>query len=125
MRRVYFLFILSFIILINTAVIKKISKKDKRSVFDIISNVGQNITEHVINLSLYDNDMKQIKYKDLKNIFNLSKKEKKHNKNKHKKRKKDIKNHFLEGSRAEHKLKQDPVKKENVFVNFNFLTKLS
>ena len=75
------------IISINMAVIKKISNKEKRSVYDIISNVDQNLTQHLTQLSMFNTDFKQIKYEDLTNIFKFSKKEKKHNKMKHKKRK--------------------------------------
>ena len=128
MRTVYIFSILFMIIFINTAVIKKISNKEKRSVYYIISNVDQNITKHVTKhlteLSMLNNDLKEMKYEDLKNIFNLSKKEKKHIKIKNKKRRKDIKNHFLGGIRAKHSLKLDHSKKENVIVNFYFLTKL-
>jgi hypothetical protein len=125
MRAAYLLFVLFMILFFNTAVIKKISNKGKRSVFDIMTNVEHNLAQHVTKLSLLKNDMKEIKYHDLKNIFNMSKKEKKHSKIKHKQRKKDIKNHFLDGSRAKHKSKPNQSKKENVIMNFYFLTKLS
>ena len=102
----------------------------KRSVFDIISNAGQNKDEklHEIEknqISIFSNNFKEMKYEDLRKMFLV----KQHKKNlsdniKRGKTKKEIKKRFLIGSRNKYKSTLHEKKKENISINFSFLTKL-
>ena len=104
-------------------------RRDKRSVFDMISNIDQvnmngisNKQNIVLNKVISDN--KPIKYQDLKNIFIDNKNEEKQ-KARNKRRKEGVKKQFLAKSHRKNKERFDKRKHEHIIVNFSFLTKMS
>ena len=104
-------------------------RRDKRSVFDMISNIDEgNMNEisnkHSIVLSKVISDNKPIKYQDLRNIFNQNKNEEKQIAI-NKRRKEGVKKQFLVKSHRRNKESFDKRKHEHIIVNFSFLTKMS
>ena len=104
-------------------------RRDKRSVFDMISNIDEgNMNEisnkHSIVLSKVMSDNKPIKYQDLRNIFKENKNEEKQIA-RNKRRKEGVKKQFLVKSHRKNKERFDKRKHEHIIVNFSFLTKMS
>ena len=102
----------------------------KRSVFDIISNAGQNKDEklHEIEknqISIFSNNFKEMKYEDLRKLFLVNQHKKNLSDNIQRgKTKKEIKKPFLIGSRNKYESTLHEKKKENISITFSFLTKL-
>ena len=119
-------FILNYIILVDAYSINQKSNKVKRSVFDLISNAGhtQNIeteetyfNKHNIQINIMGDNVKPMKYEDLRNMF-IKKEKDKLNRIK---RKEDFKNLFKKESR---KKRQNVNKKETINVRLSFLTNI-
>ena len=110
---------------------KSYQTKDKRSVFDIISNIDKEnntneeptkIRSHITVLGKAVKKGNAIEYQELKNII-LGQR------TKHKKvkqsRRRNLKKQFLKGSKQSHESTLIKRKQNDLFVNFYFLTKLS
>jgi hypothetical protein len=110
---------------------KSYQTKDKRSVFDIISNIDKDnntneeptkIRSHISVIGKAVKEGNAIEYQELKNIFlgqgTIQKKV-------HQSRKRNLKKQFLKESKQGHESMLINRKQNNLFVNFYFLTKLS
>jgi hypothetical protein len=124
-------------IVFTTVVCRGFITRDKRSVFDMTTNLSEednsknssNISskyyKHTIVLSKVMDDEKGIKYQDLKNIFLSSRNKQKQEAKRNQWRKEEVKKQFLAESKEQNKTRFDKENKENIIVNFSFLTKLS
>ena len=81
--------------------------------------------KHSIVLSKVMDDNKGIKYQDLKNMFLSARQEEKQETEINKIRKEEVKKLFLEKSHKQNKSRFYKQNKENIIVNFSFLTKMS
>ena len=104
-------------------------RRDKRSVFDMISNIDKDdmdeiSNQHSIVLSKVISDNNPIKYQDLRNIFIDNKNEEKLIA-RNNRRKEEVKKQFLVKSHRENKERFNKRKHEHIIVNFSFLTKMS
>ena len=120
------------VILCNTFVSSRSIKREKRSVFDMITDIRQGEEEHASGkhatvLSKVVDDDKEITFEDLRKIFrNANEKEGGKEENKKKLiRKEAIKKQFLEKIHRKNRSKIVRQNKENIIVNFSFLTKMS
>ena len=108
-------------------------RREKRSVFDMITDIWQEGEEehatgkHATVLSKVVDDDKEITFEDLRKIFrNANEKEGgKEENNKKLIRKEAIKKQFLEKIHRKNRSKIVRQNKENIIVNFAFLTKMS
>ena len=101
----------------------------RRSVFDIIATKGikfENKINKPINqqtefISTIIENEKPVTYEQLKQIFIQSKENRRQNRLKNRKSKIEMKIHFNENIKKQRKLQ---ISKENIIVNFSFITKL-
>ena len=117
-----------WIILTTNVTCNSIKRRDKRSIFDMISNIDEGnmnaiSNKHSIVLSKAKTDNKPVKYQDLKNIFIDNKNEEKQI-TRNKRKKEGVKKRFLVNSHRKNKERFDKRKHEHIIVNFSFLTKM-
>ena len=122
------------VVLCNTVVSSRSTRREKRSVFDMITDIGQGeepvhaSADHATALSKVVDDDKEITFEDLRKMFRRNNNEKeagKEENNKKLSRKEAIKKQFLEKIQRKNRSKILNRKKEKMFVHFSFLTKMS
>jgi hypothetical protein len=116
----------------NTVISRSFIRREKRSVFDMITNIvdqNQNkyskSNKHSIVLSKVMDDNKGIKYQDLKNMFLRARHEGTQEAKRNNIRKEEMKKQYLVESHKQNKSRLYKQNKENIIVNFSFLTKMS
>ena len=92
---------------------------------NIVDENQNEYSKHRIVLSKVVDDNKAIKYQDLKNMFLSAKHEGKQEAKRNKIRKQEAKKQFLVESHKQNKSRIEKQNKENIIVNFSFLTKMS
>ena len=95
------------------------------NIVDENQNEYSKSNKHSIVLSKVMDDNKGIKYQDLKNIFLSAINEGKQEAKRNKRRKEEVKKQFIVESHKQNKSRLDKQNKENIIVNFSFLTKMS
>ena len=122
--------ILLKLIFIDSIATKNIDRRVRRSVFDMITKIHENVQTEQISyknlaksstvISMVGEDDKSIKYQDLKTMFLTSKYEENQKSMKNQILKEGVKNHFKRKIKAKFMRKE----KEHVLINLSFLTKL-
>ena len=122
------------VVLCNTFVSSRSTRREKRSVFDMITDIWQGeepvhaSANHATVISKVVDDDKEITFEDLRKMFRRNNNEKeagKEENNKKLSRKEAIKKQFLEKIHRKKQVEDCEQKNENMIVNFSFLTKMS
>ena len=122
------------LVLCNTFVSSRSTRREKISVFDWITDIWQGeepvhaSANHATVLNKVVDDDKEITFEDLRKMFRRNNNEKeagKEENNTNLSRKEAIKKQFLEKIHRKNRSKISNRKKENIIVNFSFLTKMS
>ena len=122
------------LVLCNTFVSSRSTRREKISVFDWITDIWQGeepvhaSANHATVLNKVVDDDKEITFEDLRKMFRRNNNEKeagKEENNTNLSRKEAIKKQFLEKIHRKNRSKISKRKKENIIVNFSFLTKMS
>ena len=117
-------------IFIDSIASKNIDRRVRRSVFDMITKIHENVQTEQISyknlaksstvISTVGEDDKSIRYQDLKTMFLTNKYEEDQKSMKNQKLKEGVKNHFKRKIQAKFMRKE----KEHVLINLSFLTKM-